>query len=125
MYLQVYIFAQRRRWVGRYLKVQHVVSTCIIYGLAIAITIRSTYTISPFSDMRCIPQNVEMVPIGAAYATAMWPGSALIAITLWLMFYKYRFTRGRMITALLRDGLIHLYGAIDPKWHFSTFPSVA
>ncbi|EAU82530.2 hypothetical protein CC1G_10989 [Coprinopsis cinerea okayama7 len=112
MYLQVYIFAKRSSWVGTYLKAQYVVANGTNTILLAFLSKGTRHTTTQFPGLRCTPENIDMDLVGAPYAVSIAPWTVLVLITLWLTFYKYRYTKSRLVTALLRDGLIYMYGTV-------------
>ncbi|KAG2012876.1 hypothetical protein CC2G_009833 [Coprinopsis cinerea AmutBmut pab1-1] len=112
MYLQVYIFAKRSRWVGTYLKAQYVVANGTNTVLLAFLSNGTRHTTTQFPGLRCIPETIDMNLVGAPYAVSIAPWTVLVLITLWLTFYKYHYAKSRLVTALLRDGLIYMYGTV-------------
>ncbi|KAG2012891.1 hypothetical protein CC2G_009844 [Coprinopsis cinerea AmutBmut pab1-1] len=110
MYLQVYAFSQCNKWVGIYLMFQWVAA--VITGVTLQAILFSTSLWLPLGipELHCVPIKINLNLLAAIFSSSIPQWGMLVMITLWIMYRKYRQLKSSVLTALLRDGLIYMYG---------------
>ncbi|EAU82567.2 hypothetical protein CC1G_12147 [Coprinopsis cinerea okayama7 len=110
MYLQVYAFSHCNKWIGMYLGLQFFLA--VVTGVTLqAIVFKETIWFPlGIPGLHCVPINLNLDLFAAVFASSIPQWAILVGITIYIMFRKYRQLKSAVLNALLRDGLIYMYG---------------
>ncbi|EAU82534.2 hypothetical protein CC1G_10993 [Coprinopsis cinerea okayama7 len=112
IYLQVYALSQRNKWMGIFLFVQYIGFAAACATLQGLFFKSMEYITLPYQGFHCVPFKLNNDYAGATYNVAIATENLLVLITLWIVWRKYREMKSAVLNALLRDGLLYMYGIV-------------
>ncbi|KAG2012856.1 hypothetical protein CC2G_009819 [Coprinopsis cinerea AmutBmut pab1-1] len=112
MYIQVWIVCQQSIGIGAYLCLQFTAQIMICLILE-GVFIRGMEYAEPTPPFKgCWPSSGQYGLIATIHAVSIPMWSILVLITFWTVYRRYRRWDSPLMSTLIRDGLIYMYGMV-------------